>query len=313
MSDRLKIVVFGANGLLGRGLVKQLGPRHAVSAFPREQVDITDQSAVLQTLEDAAADVVLNCAGFLNVDRCEKEPERSHRVNGLGPVRLAKAIGRMKTENKPLLFHFSTDFVFDGAKGAYKEEDIARPLSYYGTHKIVADEFLLNCGLRDFYILRTASLLCNVEGRDNFAKRMLTLAAEMPFLQIVDDLKISMVTLEVLAWFVEQMLELRPESGLYNAVCGGITTWNAILQTVFKELNVDREIRAARIDAMPNAALRPRNSDLDVAKITRTLNAPAPFWEHAVADHVRANRESYAALYANAVQRASINLAASSK
>jgi dTDP-4-dehydrorhamnose reductase len=282
-----------------------LGQSHSVLPMPREQVDITDQTAVLHTLEDAAADVVLNCAGFLNVDRCEKEPERSHRVNGLGPVRLAKAIGLMKAAKKPLLFHFSTDFVFDGAKGAYREEDIARPLSYYGTHKIIADEFLLNCGLRDFYILRTASLLCNVEGRDNFAKRMLTLAAERPFLQIVDDLKVSMITIEVLAWFVEQMLEVRPESGLYNAVCGGITTWNAILRTVFNQLNVDKEIRAVSIDAMPNAALRPRNSDLDFSKITRTLNASAPLWENAVVDHVRANRESYAALYANAVKHAS--------
>ena len=249
-------------------------------------------------LEEISPRAVVNGAGFLNVDRCEREPRQSYLVNCLGPINLANAIGRMVPARRPLLLHFSSDFVFDGLKGCYNEDDLGRPLSYYGAHKLAADEFILHCGLRDFYILRMSGLICYLRQKDNFLKRMISLAGERPYLQIVDDLEISMVTVEVLAWYVRQLLARRPPAGLYNAVCAGRTTWHAILCAAFARLGIGREVRAAKIESMPNAALRPRHSDLDTAKIARALELPIPDWQAALAAHIEEHRPHYQALAA---------------
>jgi dTDP-4-dehydrorhamnose reductase len=293
------VAVLGAHGLLGRGLCKLLGETHTIFPLSREKADVTRPESLRQALAEAAPDVVVNCSGLLNVDRCQREPQQSYLVNGEGAIHIAQVIGEMEPARRPVLIHFSSDFVFDGVQGSYREEDPARPLSYYGTHKLIADEFLLHSGLRDFYILRMASVVCCVEERDNFVKRMIALAYQKPYLQIVDDLQISLTTIEVLAWYVDRFLHVRPPSGLYNAVCAGTTTWYDILATSFQDLGIDREVRPVSIEAMPNANLRPRKSDLEISKAARALNASVPEWKAALQEHLDKNAALYEAVKAH--------------
>ncbi len=291
-----RIAILGAGGLLGRGLSRMLAQSHTVVPLAKAAADVTAPQTLARALEAATADVIINCAGFLNVDRCEKQPRQSYLVNGLGPMYVAQAVSAIPAIRRPTLFHFSSDFVFDGIKGNYNEDDLGRPLSYYGTHKLLADEFMFQSGLRDYYILRTSGLISYDEEKGNFLKRMIALAAEKPFLQIVDDLKISMTTIEALAQLIEQIMRVRPAAGLYNAVCAGTTTWHAILRAAFAQLAIDREIRPVSIDDMPGAALRPRHSDLDTTKLAHALGTPMPGWQEALREHVEKNLERYAVM-----------------
>lgn len=293
MPNRPRILILGSQGLLGRGLALALQSRCDTLAPPESEANVTRPDALIRLFETLEPDAVLNCAGFLNVDRCEKEPASSYRINAAGAINAARSIAFLPPGRRPVLFQFSSDFVFDGTVGHYDETALARPLSYYGVHKLLADEFMLAGPLSDFYILRMSGLLSCVPGKDYFIKRMIALSNERPFLQVVDDLTISCVTVEVLADFILALLASRPRPGLYNAVCAGRATWHAMLTTAFEVLGIDYEVKAASIDTMPNAQIRPRTSDLDISKITAATGLKIPEWRDAVASHVRAHYDEY--------------------
>jgi len=126
-------LVTGARGMLGRDLVDLLGKRGTqIVALTRDELDITDGSAVREAICAHAPEVVINAAAFTNVDGCESGAEQAFRVNAHGPSNLAEAA----KECGSFLVHVSTDYVFDGRKGSpYQEADARRPLGVYGKSK----------------------------------------------------------------------------------------------------------------------------------------------------------------------------------
>jgi dTDP-4-dehydrorhamnose reductase len=135
----MKLVVTGAGGGLGRAFVSQLPPHHDVHALSREDLDIGDHAAVRQRIDPLRADAIVNLAAFTQVDANETDPTRAFRDNALGPQNLAlsaRATGAV-------LLHVSTDYVFDGTKGApYDETDTPAPLSVYGRSKLEGERFV---------------------------------------------------------------------------------------------------------------------------------------------------------------------------
>ncbi|MEI8281630.1 MAG: sugar nucleotide-binding protein, partial [Armatimonadota bacterium] len=112
----MRVLVLGANGMLGSDLVRVLTSRnHKVTAFTSKDLDITDERAVREhpALSKKNQEWVINCAAYTAVDRAEEEPEIARDVNEEGVFNLAARL-----ERGPQLFHFSTDFVFDGTKGS---------------------------------------------------------------------------------------------------------------------------------------------------------------------------------------------------
>lgn len=304
MSDKATIVILGSSGTLGSCLTAELTPQFRVIPLSSAQADVTDRAALDAMLKDSAPDVVVNCAGFLNVDRCEQEPGKSWLVNYAGAGNTARAIAGCRSK-RPVFFQFSTDFVFDGIQGAYRETDLPRPLSHYGLHKLLADECILSAGLPNAYVLRVASLICFPPQKDNFLKRMLFLSGQKPLLEIVDDLRVSMTTPEVLGRLLGRFIAERPEPGLYNAVCAGVTTWYDIARTAFSGLGLDYDIRPTSIANRPNASIRPRLSDLDIGKIAAIPGCQPPDWRDALSEHVNLYRERYLACRAAGIDAAS--------
>jgi dTDP-4-dehydrorhamnose reductase len=133
----VRIAVVGAGGGLGRAFVATCPPHHDLRPFTHEELDIGDHHAVMQTLVPLRPELVVNAAAFTQVDACESDPARAVRDNALGPQSLAlvaRAAGAM-------LVHVSTDYVFDGEKGApYDELDRPNPLSVYARTKLAGEE-----------------------------------------------------------------------------------------------------------------------------------------------------------------------------
>lgn len=294
MSKSTTVVILGANGTLGSCLTAELADSFKIIPLSSAQADVTDRGSISRILSQMQPDVIVNCAGFLNVDRCEQEPRKSWLVNYCGAVNVARAIAALPSR-RPAFFQFSTDFVFDGLQGSYRETDLPHPLSHYGLHKLLADECILNENLPNAWILRVASLICFPPQKDNFLKRMLFLSGQKPLLEIVDDLKVSMTTPEILGRVVSRFIEDRPESGMYNAVCSGVTTWYDIARTAFQRLGIDYDIRPTSIADRPNAVIRPRLSDLDVTRLSAVPACRPPLWSDALRDHVDQYRERYLA------------------
>ncbi len=147
----MKLLVTGAGGGLARAFLRQTPSHHDVHAFTRADLDVGDHGAVMATVPAIAPDAVVNLAAFTKVDACETDPARAVRDNAIGPQNLALAA---RTCGAALL-HVSTDYVFDGAKGApYDETDPPSPLSVYGRAKLAGEQHVRTL-LHEHIVVRT--------------------------------------------------------------------------------------------------------------------------------------------------------------
>jgi len=179
----MRIVIVGGAGQLGRAIARRaeaIAPEARVVALGREQVDVASLDAVA-ALQALRPDVVVNAAAMTDVDGCERDPDAAFRANALGARNVALGAERAGAA----LVQVSTDYVFDGAKGApYWEFDAPSPISAYGASKL-AGEDLARQGCSRTFVVRTAWLY-GLGGR-SFVTRIVELAAERDELSVVDN------------------------------------------------------------------------------------------------------------------------------
>ena len=132
----MRIAVTGAGGGLGRALLERALEGHEVAAFTHADLPVEDRHAVMQRLVPAEPALILHCAAMTAVDACEEDPDRAYLINALGTRNVALAA----REAGAVLVAVSTDYVFDGEKGApYHEFDAPNPLSVYGASKLAGE------------------------------------------------------------------------------------------------------------------------------------------------------------------------------
>jgi dTDP-4-dehydrorhamnose reductase len=148
----MRIAVTGAGGGLGRAFLAAVPAPHEVHGFTRQQLDVRSFDAVRDALDPVAPDMIVHLAALTSVDRCEAEPQRAAETNVLGSFNVACAARRTGA----VLVALSTDYVFDGAKGApYDEGDRPHPLSVYGWTKLAGERAAEAVG-PDLIVVRTA-------------------------------------------------------------------------------------------------------------------------------------------------------------
>lgn len=169
----MKILITGANGLLGQHLVKLLldttahdiiatgkgEPRYVVqdSRLHYYALDITDGMAVHLLFEKLLPDTIVHCAALTQADECELNPVKAWEIN----VTATRFIVDAAKKINAFLIFISTDFVFDGMNGPYKETDTVNPVSYYGSTKVAAEKAVAESGL-PYAIARTCLLYGNI-------------------------------------------------------------------------------------------------------------------------------------------------------
>jgi dTDP-4-dehydrorhamnose reductase len=135
----VRLVVTGAGGGLGRAFLAQVPAHHEVHSFTRAELDVGDHDAVMRTIPTVRPDAVLHFAALTAVDGCETDPSRAARDNALA----AQAVALAARASDAALLFVSTDYVFDGTKGApYDELDPPNPLSVYGRTKLAGERFV---------------------------------------------------------------------------------------------------------------------------------------------------------------------------
>lgn len=280
----LKIAIFGIEGQLGRDVAIALSD-HTVIPMLYEDVDITARARVEAAVDAAKPDWVINAAAMTHVDRCETEEAKALAVNALGARFVAVAAAAAGAR----LIHISTDYVFDGSKGApYVETDPARPLNVYGVTKL-AGEVFVNAACAEHYILRTSGLYgthkCWGKGT-NFVETMLGLAGERDELTVVSDEVLSPTFTEDLADQIRAVIDARPEPGLYHATNEGYCSWFEFAGEIFRLSGtpvVLKEISSAQWAA---PARRPANSSLENAALNKAGLNVFPNWKDALARYL---------------------------
>ena len=132
----MKILLLGANGQLGKELERQLSSVGSVAAFPRSALYITNLKAVADAVRAFQPNIIVNAAAYTAVDKAKTDAEFAHAVNADAVANLAQ----IEQEQSLWLFHYSTDYVFDGSKqSAYLETDTPNPINVYGASKLVGE------------------------------------------------------------------------------------------------------------------------------------------------------------------------------
>jgi dTDP-4-dehydrorhamnose reductase len=239
--------VTGAGGMLGREVVRAAS-EHEVVALTHAELDITDEEAVAAAV---AGCVVINCAGFTNVDGAEANEEAATLLNGTGPGHLAASAAA--------IVHPSTDYVFDGTKRApYVESDSTGPRSAYGRSKLAGEQAVAAANDRHF-IVRT-SWLFGVGGK-NFVDTMLGLAEERDELKVIDD-QVGCPTYA--AHLARALVDLAEGDayGIHHVAGAGECSWFEFATEIFRRAEVEIRLRPCTTEEYPLPAPRPAYSVL---------------------------------------------------
>ncbi|WP_296622956.1 NAD(P)-dependent oxidoreductase [Marivirga sp.] len=223
----MKILITGSNGLLGQKLVnliteqnkhdliatargKNRLPKESVYIF--ESLDITNEQEVMDVVGKYQPDVIINTAAMTNVDQCETEQEDCWKLNVTAVDHLIKA----SEKHNAFLLQLSTDFIFDGEDGPYREEAKANPISYYGESKLAAENLILESKI-DWAIARTVLVygIAHDMSRSNIILWVKKSLEDGKDIQVVDDQWRSPTLAEDLAMGCLLIAEKKAK-GIYN-------------------------------------------------------------------------------------------------
>jgi dTDP-4-dehydrorhamnose reductase len=305
-----KILIFGRSGQLGWELAHQLAPLGELTVVGSSDVDFAHPDAIRSAVRAVHPSLIVNTAAYTAVDKAESEPDLAWTINAEAPGILAEEAARFGS----ILVHYSTDYVFDGAKPQpYIESDPTNPINVYGKTKLGGEQAIAAAmaGSEARYLILRTSWVYGARGT-NFLLTMLRLAKERTELSIVDDQvgaptsskAIAQATTEILARILAERpvdaetqshppaATARPAlpanwSGLYHLTCSGSASW---FEFAKEFLTRRAEAIGTPLPALipiptaqfPRPARRPANSRLSCELIQQTFGVTLPNWQDAL-------------------------------
>ena len=269
--------VTGAGGQLATAFSRILGGEVFLSR--EEALDIRDPDPVRAAVRGFAPDAVLHCAAYTNVDGAEADRAAAEAVNVLGTRNVVEAVRGTHTS----VVYFSTDYVFDGAKGApYVETDRPRPLNVYGRTKLAGEREVLSWA--HGIVFRTSWLFS--ETGHNFVKTILAAAQERTGtgepLRVVDDQVGSPTYAGHLAAAVDEALRRGLGSGIYHLAGSGYCSWCELAGEIVDLAGLQVDVEPITTAEAGRPARRPAFSALDTERPIPRL----PHWAEGVAEAV---------------------------
>lgn len=273
------VAVLGGRGMLGTevtAVCRQHG--HAVRVHDLPEFDITDASHLGAVVD--AADVVVNCAAYTNVDGAESNSPIAHRVNGEAVGRL----GELARASGTWVLHVSTDFVFDGRLDRpYVETDAPNPISEYGRSKLAGERLLDASGCAHCIVRLEWTYGSN---GDNFITKLLRRSQAGGPVSVVEDQVGAPTAVGEVAKVVCRMIEKRP-AGLYHFAGAGYASRYDVAAFVFERLSQAVALRRCRTADYTSPAARPLNSRFDCSKIQTLLDEPIAPWQEPLEQYLR--------------------------
>ena len=297
------ILLTGKSGQVGFELARVLPDVGRVVATDRAELNLADQASVRRVVRETRPQIIVNAAAYTAVDAAEHDEPAAQAVNATGPAVLAGEARQLGA----LLVHYSTDYVFDGAKRTpYLETDATNPLNVYGESKLAGEQAIRDSGAA--HVILRSSWVYAARGK-NFLLTILRLAAEREELRVVSDQTgaptcawdLAQATAKVLAAIWPQdaaKLErsIGSLSGTYHITAAGQTTWHGFAQAIlqqaptlaghsawFTAATKGRPLIARRIVPITTAefdapAPRPAYSVLSNRRLTQTFRVSLPEW-----------------------------------
>jgi len=282
-----RILLIGKIGQVGWELRRTLAPLGRITCVDFPEIDLTRDDSIQRWVREIRPNIGINAAAYTAVDKAESEPDKAMKINGVAPGILADEAKQLGA----LLVHYSTDYVFDGAKiEPYVEGDALNPLGAYGRTKQAGDEAVRAIGGAHL-IFR----LCWVYGArgQNFMLTMMRLAREREKLRVVGDQvgcpTWSRMIAETTTLALKQAVaagDLDAFTGTYHLAASGITSWHGFADAIVKLMPAEGrkcvQVEAISTAEYPTPTKRPAYSVLACGKLERTFGLRLPHWEESL-------------------------------
>jgi dTDP-4-dehydrorhamnose reductase len=282
----LKLLVTGAAGMLGRDVMLAAGNAgHDVVGFGRAELDVTDPAVLAKKFGLERPDIVINCAAWTDVDGAESEEQAAFAVNGTGAGNVAAAAAKVGAS----VVYVSSDYVFDGAKGAgYVESDQPAPLSAYGRTKLAGEEATVAANKRHF-VVRSAWLF-GISG-PNFVETMLRLAGSGNEVLVVRDQVGSPTYTWHLAYGIVRLIE-GIEFGIHHMAAAGQCSWYEFAREIFEQAKIECKVLSITTEEFGRPAPRPPFSAL-TSQREHAIRLPS--WQDGLAGYLAQRQAEEAA------------------
>jgi dTDP-4-dehydrorhamnose reductase len=281
----MRVLITGANGQLGQAIQRIAeGYDHQFDYTDVDELDITNRLMVDEYFLKTKPDIVINCAGYTNVEKAESEPEIAKSINCDAVGILANAAVKHSVK----IIHISTDFVFDGTqKRPYLETDQPNPVNVYGKTKYGGEMKLIK-SQTDGLILRTSWLFS--EYGHNFVKNIHDLAKMREEIRVVNDQYGSPTYAKDLANIIMKLIESdKWENGceVYHFCNRGEASWYDLAQEIVKISNLNCKIIPVSSEEYGSKVKRPGYSILDTSKISEKFSLEIRPWKETVGECLR--------------------------
>nr|WP_298994000.1 dTDP-4-dehydrorhamnose reductase [uncultured Polaribacter sp.] len=279
----IKVVITGSNGLLGQSLLNLLlkdKDSYQVYCFSRGKnrsgredfnyisIDITVKEELDKKLEQIQPDFIINTAAMTQVDDCETNKQACDILN----VDVVKWMTRFASKSKTHIIHLSTDFIFDGKKGYYKETDKPNPLSYYGLSKLKSEQVLKDSKI-NFTILRTILVYGKVldMSRSNIVLWVREMLEKNKEITIVDDQYRMPTYVEDLAMACKIVMD-KKALGIYHISSNTLLSVYEIAQQIAETFDLNKNlIKPISTSTLNQSAPRPAKTGFDLSKTNNEL------------------------------------------
>lgn len=271
-----KILIIGGSGQLGNGLIKTYSKSEREDGEEKKRkkviftyfstpmeggikLDLMDFTRVEDLILKLEPDVVINSSAYTDVDGCEVNKELAYKINAEAVkhiVRASRVIGSY-------LIHVSTDYVFDGEKGLYKEEDLPSPINYYGLTKLIGEAYVLSYD--DSLLVRTSGVFGYKNNFPYYAKKSLEEGKEV---YAWKDYYYSPIHADLLAEAISRLEEIR-KTGIIHVSGERVSRYELALK-IAEKLKVDRNMVKPSYPQNVKAK-RPKDSSLDSSKAQSIL------------------------------------------
>jgi len=282
-----RILLIGRNGQLGWELHRTLATLGTITAVDYPEIDLERPDTYRTLIHQIHPQLIVNAPAYTAVDQAEAEQERAWKVNAQAPGILSEEAHRLNA----IFIHYSTDYVFNGKKGAaYVEDDPPEPVNVYGRSKLEGERRVQEIG-GDYLILRT-SWVYSLRQQTGFAHNVLKWSRQQTSLHIVTDQISNPTWSRSLAEITAQAIArgddyLRERKGLYHLAGGGLASRFEWAQKILEldphpQEQTVKEILPARTTDFPTPAQRPLFSALACLHFERTFNLALPPWQEAL-------------------------------
>jgi dTDP-4-dehydrorhamnose reductase len=287
-SDQLRVLVLGANGRLGRALTRLYAPRHRVTGWTRQQLDLTDTSSIPALLGDAQFDLLINAAGLTSVDQCETDTEIARLTNLTAPQLMAEACAQRGAR----FIHVSTDYVFAGdGRTPLTEADTPAPLNEYGRTKLAGEQAVL-AACPSALVARVSWLFG--PDKKSFPDTVIEDALLKPVVLAVNDKWSCPTYADDLAKWIETLFVHHPStSGVIHLCNSGYASWQEYGQRaleIAEELGLPLVAKKVTGHSMHGferfKAIRPPFTALSTSRFTSITGISPRHWEDAIREHL---------------------------